>query len=261
MPDIHTVFLICIGFFIIAALYSSAGFGGGSSYLALLSLFIGDFSAIKTAALFCNLVVVAGSSYLFMKNGYFDKKKFLPLAICSIPAAFVAATIHLSQKSFFICLGSVLTLSGLLLIMQLYTQARPAEPGLGNRVSSLPVNAVLGAAAGFLSGLVGIGGGILLSPVLNLMSWDTPKKIAALASFFILVNSIAGLAGQASGGTFTFNIQLMLPLLTAVFLGGQVGTRLSLKIVRPGLLKALTGVLVAYIGVKLVLKYTNGIDI
>ncbi len=261
MPDIQTILLISAGFFIIAVLYSSAGFGGGSSYLALLSLFVGDFSAIKTAALFCNLMVVSNSSYLFMKNGYFDKRRFLPLAICSIPAAFVAATIHLSQKTFFICLGCVLALSGLLLITQLYAKPRLYESGPGNHGLSLPVNATLGAATGFLSGLVGIGGGILLSPVLNLMNWDTPKKIAALASFFILVNSVAGLTGQASGGTLTFNVQLMLPLLTAVFLGGQVGTRLSLQLIRPQLLKALTGVLVAYIGIKLVLKYTNGIDI
>ena len=258
MPDVQTVFLISTCFFIIAALYSSAGFGGGSSYLALLSLFVNDFTAIKTAALLCNLVVVANSSCLFMKNGYFDRRKFIPLAICSVPAAFIAATIHLTAKAFFISLGGVLALSGVLLIAQLYLKPRM---GRATSSDSLALNVSMGAATGFFSGLVGIGGGILLSPVLNLMDWDGPKKIAALASFFILVNSASGLAGQAAGGTFTFNMPLMLPLLIAVFFGGQLGTRFSLKIIQPRLLKGLTGVLVAYIGVKLVLKYTNGIDI
>src|SRR5438874_53050 len=112
--------ILVTGFFLIAMVYSSVGFGGGSSYLALLALFLPDFLMIKTAALFCNLVVVAGGSYLFMKGGYFNVKKFLPLAVCSIPAAFIGATIHLTRHAFFIFLGGVLAFSGVLLIVQLF---------------------------------------------------------------------------------------------------------------------------------------------
>ena len=97
--------LLSLGFFLIAALYSSVGFGGGSSYLALLALCIPDFLQIKTAALLCNLVVVSTGSYLFYKEGLFDRNKFFPLALCSVPAAFIGATLHLTQKSFFIFLG------------------------------------------------------------------------------------------------------------------------------------------------------------
>jgi uncharacterized membrane protein YfcA len=253
MIENPNLLLLSMGFFLIAVLYSSVGFGGGSSYLALLALCIPDFLQIKTAALLCNLVVVSTGSYLYWKEGLFDKKRFFPLALCSVPAAFLGATIHLTQKSFFIFLGFVLALSGILLITQLFIKGaeRPVVPN-----NSWAINIGLGSSTGFLSGLVGIGGGILLSPILNLLKWDDAKKIAALASFFILVNSIAGLAGQVVSGNFHVQFPLMLILLLAVFLGGQLGTRLSLRLLKPELVRGLTGILVSYIGVKLVLKYT-----
>lgn len=258
MSENPNLILLSMGFFLIAALYSSVGFGGGSSYLALLALCIPDFYQIKTAALLCNLVVVSTGSFLYYKEGLFDRKKFFPLALCSIPAAFLGATVHLTQKSFFIFLGCVLALSGILLITQLFIKAAE-KPVVSNK--SWLVNISLGTSTGFLSGLVGIGGGILLSPILNLLKWDTAKKIAALASFFILVNSIAGLLGQVAAKNFSVQFPLLQILLLAVFLGGQLGTRLSLRLLKPEIVRGLTGILVSYIGVKLVLKYTLKIDI
>jgi uncharacterized membrane protein YfcA len=258
MSDNSNLVLLSVGFFLIATLYSSVGFGGGSSYLALLALCIPDFLQIKTAALLCNLVVVSSGSYLFWKEGLFDGKRFFPLALCSVPAAFIGATIHLTQQSFFIFLGAVLALSGILLIAQLFIKAAEKQTVSGQ---SWILNIGLGTSTGFLSGLVGIGGGILLSPILNLIKWDTAKKIAALASFFILVNSIAGLLGQVASGNFQVEFPLLLILLLAVFIGGQLGTRLSLRLLQPALVRALTGLLVSYIGLKLVLKYTLKIDI
>jgi uncharacterized membrane protein YfcA len=120
---------------------------------------------------------------------------------------------------------------------------------------------LISAGIGFIAGITGIGGGILLSPLLHLIGWDSPKKIAALASFFILVNSVAGLAGQISGGTFNPVMPHTPILLLAVFLGGQLGTRINIHRIRPSVVKGLTGLLVGYIGLRLVLKYTNGIDI
>jgi uncharacterized membrane protein YfcA len=253
-----TLLILAHAFFGIAALYASVGFGGGSSYLAILSLYVKDFLAIKTTGLLCNLVVVSGGSYLFEKKGFFDWKKFLPFVVGGVPLAFYGATIHLSFKAFFIALGSVLVLSGILLLVQ--NILRSSVNAKSMRAPFL-FNLILGAAIGFLSGLVGIGGGILLSPVLNLMRWDNPKKIAALASFFILVNSIAGLAGQIYSGTFKMMLPALPILLIAVFVGGQLGTRISVHAIKPALVRGLTGVLVSYIGLKLVLKYTTSIDI
>jgi uncharacterized membrane protein YfcA len=254
-----TIALLASIFFAIAALYAAAGFGGGSSYLAILALYLKDFLAVKTVGLLCNLVVVSGGTYLFRKGGYFDRAKFLPIALSGVPMAFFGATIHLRQHVFFTVLGCVLSLAGLLLLLQIWL--RPPEDLVRPRSFPLWMLMLLGGGIGLLSGLVGIGGGILLSPALNLARWDRPKKIAALASFFILLNSVAGLAGQLVSGTFKFLMPLTGILMAAVFLGGQLGTRLSIRAIRPAVVKGLTGVLVCYIGLKLVLKYTNGADI
>ncbi|WP_207430213.1 sulfite exporter TauE/SafE family protein [Sabulibacter ruber] len=251
--DLNLLLLI-FSFFVIATLYSSVGFGGGSSYLALLALFLPNFLEIKSTALLCNLVVVSGSTYLFIKEGIFDLKKFLPLAICSVPAAFLGATFSLTQSVFFICLGSVLALSGALLILQFFTQ--PVSQKMEYAQHSGLFNLGLGAGSGFISGLVGIGGGILLSPILHLLRWADARTIAALASFFILVNSIAGLMGQLVSGNFKAAPSLLVPLLLAVFLGGQLGTRVSLRKIKPQAVKGLTGVFILYIGLKLVLEYS-----
>ena len=253
-----TLCILATAFFLIALLYSSVGFGGGSSYLAILSLYLKDFLAIKTTGLMCNLVVVSGGSWLFGKNGFFDWKKMLPIVLAGVPLAFLGAMLQLEQRSFFITLGSVLALSGVLLLLQIVFQ--PEKPVPFRRVSWM-IGIALGAAIGALSGLVGIGGGILLSPLLNLMRWDEPKKIAALASFFILVNSVAGLVGQAVSGHLRIEMPVLGVLLAAVFLGGQIGTRISLHAIKPVVVKGLTGILVCYIGTKLIVKYTNGIDI
>ncbi|AMM51921.1 hypothetical protein TH61_13040 [Rufibacter sp. DG15C] len=250
----ETSFLwLVLCFFAIAALYSSVGFGGGSSYLALLALFLPNFLEIKTTALLCNLVVVSGGTYLFFKQGLFDLKKFAPLVISSVPAAFIGATISLSQAVFFICLGTVLALSGALLIVQFFLQPQ-VQPATTSKPQAF--NIFLGTSAGLVSGLVGIGGGILVSPVLHLLKWAQPKTIAALASFFILVNSFAGLLGQAVSGNFKADYMVLFPLLLAVFLGGQLGTRVSLKMIQPRAVKGLTGVFVLFIGLKLVLSYS-----
>jgi uncharacterized membrane protein YfcA len=250
---------IALGFFLIAALYSSVGFAGGSSYLAILSLVLTNFFEIKTIALICNLVVAGSASYFFIKEKYFDKKKFIPLALCSVPAAFLGAAINLSQKAFFISLGLVLALSGILLFLQVFR--KKAEQATYPETFSPLFNITLGGGTGFLAGLVGIGGGILISPILNLFNLEHPKKIAALASFIILVNSIAGLLGQVATNTFTVDLPLLLILVLAVFLGGLFGTRISFKILLPAMVKGLTGVLVSYIGLKLILKHSLSIDI
>ena len=110
--------LLMLAFLLIATAYSSVGFGGGSSYLAILTLVFTSFFAIRSIALVCNLVVVASSSYLYFKNGHLDIKKFFPFVITSIPLAFLGAQFKLSERTFFVILGGVLLISALTLIYQ-----------------------------------------------------------------------------------------------------------------------------------------------
>jgi len=252
---IPELLLLMLGFFVIATLYSSVGFGGGSSYLALLALVFVSFFAIRSIALICNLVVVSSSSYLYWKNGYLDFKKFLPFIIASIPFAYIGARFRLSENTFFIILGASLIISALALIFQTIRSKKSEEinPNYPSWVTYL-----LGASIGLLSGLVGIGGGIFLAPILNHMKWDKSVKIAALASFFILVNSVSGIGGLLSNDTFELPWCEAIGLVIAVFIGGQLGIRISLSKFTGSSIKVITAVLVLVVGVRVLL--VNGLQ-
>ncbi|MBU3024334.1 sulfite exporter TauE/SafE family protein [Zobellia galactanivorans] len=244
--------LLCLGFFIVATLYSSVGFGGGSSYLALLTLFLGGFFAIRSIALICNLVVVSGSTYLYFKNGHAKLKDFLPFVLASIPMAFIGASFRLEEHVFFLLLGFSLVTSAIFLALQTFSKRDPSE-----KVADYPkwMTYLLGGGIGLLSGLVGIGGGIFLAPILNHLKWDKSIKIAALASFFILVNSISGLAGLVQGGMLDLPWKETLALVVSVLVGGQLGIRISLKRFTPKGIKRITALLVFVVGVRILLKY------
>jgi uncharacterized membrane protein YfcA len=261
-------------FFIVAAVYASAGFGGGSSYLAALSLFAIPMTAMRSTSLMCNIIVVAGGTYIFWKNGYFNVKKILPLVLASVPMAFIGGMTPIKERTFFLLLGSSLVVAAVLMLVQNIFSEKNIPPQLlrasqgrqtdfeGKNLSfqgkkgnfdskngfSPLKNAVIGGLIGLLSGVVGIGGGIFLSPILNLSRWDTPKNVAATASFFILVNSIAGLAGQFWQHKFTADWSLSVPLLLAVFVGGQVGSRFSALKINALRVRQVTAVLVFYAG-------------
>ncbi len=240
-------------FAIIAFVYSSVGFGGGSSYLAILALYALPFKEIRLIALLCNIIVVSGGVYIYYRHRQIDWKKVWPLVGLSIPLAYLGAVVKLSEDTFFIILGFSLLIAAVLLWIKT-NPIRLTEAGQSQK-NDLLKNGALGGAIGFLSGMVGIGGGIFLAPVLNLMHWDLPKKIAAAASVFILVNSVAGLIGQwMTVSPEQMNNVMILYLCAAVFLGGQLGSRMSVTF-NPVVVRRLTALLVFVAGIEVLVKH------
>jgi uncharacterized protein len=235
-------------FFTIAAVYASAGFGGGSSYLAVMALFAIPMQTMRSTSLMCNIVVVLGGTYILWKSGYLNFKKILPLSIASIPMTFLGGMMPLKEHTFFVLLGFSLILAALLMFFQKNVNSEGKTYKVSENLIGL---SSIGGIIGFFSGMVGIGGGIFLSPILNLMKWDTPKNIAATASFFILVNSISGLVGQLIQNKFTLDWQFAIPLMCAVLLGGQLGSRFSEMKLNQTWVRQVTAALVFYAGVNI----------
>lgn len=223
--------------------------------MALLALAIPSFFVIRSTALVCNLVVVTGSCFLFYKAGHLKLKTFLPFIVASIPMAFFGAVFRLEEHIFFIILGVTLVLAALALTIQTFNLKPDFQLIRYPRWFSYGI----GGGVGFLSGLVGIGGGIFLAPILNYMKWAKPISIAALASFFILVNSISGIVGLVASGTFQIFWPELVLLVVAVGIGGQLGVRLTLIKVSPKGLRVFTAFLVFFVGVRVLLS--NGLQL
>ncbi|WP_369047533.1 sulfite exporter TauE/SafE family protein [Tenacibaculum sp. UWU-22] len=238
-------------FFLVAALYGSVGFGGGSSYLAILALTGVVFTQIRATALLCNIVVVTGNVFIYQKKNLYHWQKVLPLVFFSIPMAFLGGHLKISQTFFFILLGFTLLFAAI----TMWLSKKIIISTKKTTTLSLTKSSFYGGIVGFISGLVGIGGGIFLAPLLHLTHWDTPKKIAATASFFILVNSIAGLLGQYTNPYFEIDWKLTSILLFVVFIGGQIGNRLSNKFFTSIQLKKATAILIAFVSVRILYKY------
>jgi uncharacterized membrane protein YfcA len=242
-------------FAIIAFVYASVGFGGGSSYLAILAVYELPFKEIRFIALLCNIIVVTGGTIIFIRNKQTDWKKIIPVALVSVPLAFLGAILKISQDTFFILLGGSLLVAAVLL----WIKTRPGDPDMAATPTKYHYvkDGLLGGAIGFLSGMVGIGGGIFLSPLLNLMKWDTAKKIAATASVFILVNSISGIAGQLTSLPSSINFTRVILLCLAVLVGGQVGSRMGAAKFNPLVIKRVTALLVFFAGVEVLSRHLH----
>ena len=243
----HSQFsILIISFFVIALIYSSVGFGGGSSYLTMLALMAVNFQLMRSTALLCNIIVVIGGVYIFYKEGKLDLKKTWPLVLSSIPLAYVGGFWPIRQEMFFILLGTILIVVSILLWFQPEKNSSHSNP----KYDTVAFKVIVGGTLGLLSGLVGIGGGIFLSPILHFIRWDEAKKISAAASFFILVNSVSGLAGQFHQQN-ALDWNFIWPLLLAVLLGGQIGSRLGAQKFNPVYVKRITAMLILVAGSKI----------
>jgi uncharacterized protein len=236
------LYLLIISFFIIALFYSSVGFGGGSSYLALMAQpFFGLLpEVIRPTALLCNIVVVTAGTIIFYREGKLSWKESWPFLLASVPMAFLGGFWKLQESTFFILLGFTLLVASVFLWIQ--QDIRKTDSAID--LSSTATKFGIGGAIGFLSGLVSIGGGIFLSPVLHFINWSEAKKISALASVFILVNSIGGLLGQFSTGMPVLDWPLVAALLLAVFAGGQIGSRIGARKFNPLYIRRVTALLI-----------------
>lgn len=233
-------------FGLIALIYASVGFGGGSSYTALLTFTGIDKSLIPVISLACNIVVVTGGTWRFWKAGLIDWRAVLPLLLVSAPLAFLGGLTPLKETTFLLILGLMLLLSAIALILPL--------DRLPQRKWPQPVILGLSGVVGLLAGLSGIGGGIFMAPVLHIIRWAEAKRIAAFASLYILVNSITGLIGQLLKGgvqAFAEPAATYWPLLLAVLVGGQIGSAMGIKLFSPVWLRRVTALLVGYAAIRL----------
>ncbi len=249
--------LIAVLFLLIATAYASVGFGGGSSYNALLVLSGMDFHAIPAIALSCNILVVSGGVYHFSKAGHLDFRVLMPFVILSVPMAWLGGHLQVSEHAFIGILGLALLATSMQMAWNaLHTPVRRSEREFKPWLIGLPA----GGFIGLVAGVAGIGGGIFLAPLLYLVGWAHPRKIAALSSGFILVNSIAGLAGQLTKpGLLSPAGQWLAswPLFLAVIAGGQIGSRLGTRVLPETWVHRLTALLVFYVAVRLLLKWVE----
>lgn len=247
---------LAVLFLITAALYASVGFGGGSTYTALLVLNGTDYRILPTIALSCNILVVTGGLWRFQKAGHLDIRAVSPFLVTSIPAAWLGGRLAVSETLFIGLLGFALLLSGLQLLFQQNLEVKSLE----HSKTTVFVAPIVGGAIGLLAGVVGIGGGIFLAPVLYFLKWGTAHRIAAACCLFIFANSVAGLFGHISkfdNNDVTQDIVAYWPLFLAVIIGGQLGSYIGSKKLKPIFIKRLTALLILYVALRLLKNWVS----
>lgn len=241
--EIATI-LIILAIFIVAVLYSSVGHGGASGYLAVMALLAVAPEVTRPTALTLNVFVASIAAFQFYRENHFSWPRFWPFAVTSVPFAIVGGMIRLPTNVYKIVLGAVLIVAALRLAWKFANDAEPKRPNIAFALG-------IGAVIGLLSGLVGVGGGIFLTPILLLMNWSETKTAAGVSALFILVNSIGGLAGNYSQVS-------VLPRqawfwVAAAVAGGIVGSTLGAKRFDSIMLRRLLAVVLLFAGVKLIL--------
>ncbi len=241
--SVEIFFLVLL--FIVAFLYASVGHGGASGYLALMALFSMSPAVMRPTALLLNLFVSLSAFILFYRSGHFKWKIFVPFALASIPCSFLGGMIEMDAAIYKKLLGILLLIPvGRMLISTNGDEQTKNNP-------DIKLSLLIGAIIGLLSGLIGIGGGIILSPVLLLLSWTTQKQTAAISALFIFVNSLAGLAGQFSQG---IDLQPnMLSYVGVAFAGGSAGAWMGSAKLDHRALKYLLSIVLIVASLKLLL--------
>ena len=243
--------ILTIFFFITAIFYSSIGFGGGSTYLALMLIWDVPFYIFPVIALICNIIVVSGNSINFLITKNINLSLLSPYLIGSVPFAFFGASISIDKNLFEILLFFILFTAGVLLLLESKSFNKDQIA-----IKQIPkiISIIIGSIIGFISGLVGIGGGIFLSPILFLLKVGYPKHITSTASLFILINSISGVAGQLTKDIVLYEFLNYWPLFIVVLIGGQIGSFLNVKLLSNKILALMTSLLVIFVAIRMGIK-------
>ncbi len=220
---VSTWLILLAAVFTVAFFYSSVGHGGATGYLAALAVVGIAPGSAKVAVLIANVLVASVAWWRFWRMGHFDGKVLLSFAVVSVPSAWFGSRIHISPHTYKLVLGAVLTIAGLVLLLR----SRWQTDDVSLHKFFLPLALAIGAVLGFLAGLTGIGGGVFLSPLLYLFRWVKPKTTGGIAAGFIVVNSLAGLAGAgweriSHAGTLLW---LTLPAVAGALIGTHLGAR------------------------------------
>ena len=240
--------ILSILFFVTAILYASVGFGGGSTYLALMLIWDIPYYIFPVIALICNIFVVSGNSFNYIKAGNLNLKLLLPYLIGSIPLAFIGGSLQIDKNLFEIFLFIVLAIAGTLLLINFKSYD---DNESSYRDIPILISILIGGILGFVSGVVGIGGGIFLSPILFLIKAAKPKHIVTAASLFIFINSISGVIGQLTKNIVLNDISNYWYLFLVVIIGGHIGNYLNLKIFPTRFLALITSVLVLFVAIRI----------
>ena len=243
--------ILAILFFVTSILYASVGFGGGSTYLALLLIWGIPYSIFPLIALSCNIIVVSGNCFNYIRSGNLNLKLLIPYLAGSIPLAFIGGSLPVDKQLFEILLFLVLLIAGIFLLLNFKSYDDNEE---NYRKIPFIISIFIGGILGFVSGVVGIGGGIFLSPILFLIRAARPKHIITAASLFILINSASGIIGQLTKNYVLTEIQNYWPLLVVVLIGGQLGNFLNLKVFPTRILALVTSGLVLFVAVRIGFK-------
>tara|TARA_B100001123_G_C15327346_1_gene1029998 strand:- start:1977 stop:2717 length:741 start_codon:yes stop_codon:yes gene_type:complete len=244
--------LLAILFLVTSILYSSVGFGGGSTYLALLLIWETPYLIFPIIALSCNIIVVSGNCFNYIRAGNLNFKLLIPYLVGSIPLAYIGGSLPIEKKLFEILLFLVLLTAGILLLLNFksYDDRKDDYRNIPKIFSIL-----IGGILGFISGVVGIGGGIFLSPILFLLRAAQPKYIVTAASLFILINSVFGIIGQLTKDYVLDEVLNYWYLLLAVLIGGQAGNFLNLKIFPTRILALITAFLVLFVAIRMGIRF------